>query len=69
MQMTIACYSQVIHWVEVYRKASKDLDLTFKCLGKRGLIFMNYEKTMYTKFSINIFNSPDFPLRIHNCMI
>jgi len=53
-------------WEEVNHKAIKELNLTHSSLKKIGL-FLNYDKTMYMKFSINKTISPNFTLIIHNC--
>jgi hypothetical protein len=53
-------------WEEVNHKSIKKLNLINSCLKKIDL-FLNYDKTMYMKFSINKTISLNFPHIIHNC--
>jgi hypothetical protein len=53
-------------WEEVNHKAIKELNLINSCLKNIGL-FLNYDKIMYMKFSINKIISLNFSLIIHNC--
>jgi len=50
----------------VYIKATKGFNLIYKCLNEICLT-MNYDKTMYIKFSINKCNNYESPLLINNC--
>jgi hypothetical protein len=52
-------------WNNLIIKATKGLNLTFECLKELGLT-LNYDKTMYLRFSINKCFDPVYPLWIHN---
>lgn len=53
-------------WEGVFLKATKGLNLTFKCISDLGLT-MNSDKTTFMKLSINKIANDDCSLIIHNC--
>jgi len=53
-------------WEGVFLKATKGLNLTYKCISDLGLT-MNSDKTTFMKLSINKITNVDCSLIIHNC--
>ncbi|VVC38692.1 Endonuclease/exonuclease/phosphatase,Reverse transcriptase domain [Cinara cedri] len=55
-----------ISWEGVNLKATRGLNITYKCINELGLT-MNSDKTTYMKLLINRITNDEIPLLIHNC--
>ena len=53
-------------WKDVHLKATKGLNIIYKCFSELGLT-INFDKTTFMKLSINKTTNDDLSLIIHNC--